>query len=103
MTQGRVRSCSVCSGLAEIILQTAADDLDITTRKIKVLCAEEIQSAALDGRLLCDFRRPRSLYGIARSIRNYLHIDCEENEGYNSLVRMERAFVRLNLVDRASF
>jgi hypothetical protein len=69
-----------------VVLATDDEDLDITSRKIKILCRDELEQAAADGTFQMTSRR-WGLYGICRSIRDLLHIDCEENEGYNSLVR----------------
>ncbi len=89
---------SSASGLCLILIETPDDDLDVTTRKVKVLCAVEIHSASIDGKL-CATNRPWGLYAIARSIRQHLHVDCEENEGYNSLIRMSEHVCPINFIN----
>jgi hypothetical protein len=75
------------SGIASYILDMPEAELEINARKVRRLCEAELLCASADGTLPRESTRNWNVFGIAQMIRTQMHVDCEENEGYNSLVR----------------
>ena len=68
-------------GVAKRILETPEAELEANALKVKKLCSRGLAKAAENG------TTNGRLYCIGLMIRNYMHIDTEECEGYNSLIR----------------
>ncbi len=66
-----------------MLLATPELDLELATRKVRILCADDINEAAASGR--CG----GLLYCISQHIRQFLFPDTEMNEEYNSLIKIQ--------------
>jgi hypothetical protein len=69
------------AGLAKRILDTADADLEISTRKIKAICKDELDIAQATG------KAGPLLYSIACYMKRCIKGDVRVNEQYNSLIR----------------
>ncbi len=86
-----------CSGYSLELLDTADDVLDATTRKIKMLClADLVRAASSNGR--CG--SGSLLFNICMAFRTDLFGDVEENEGFNSLIKLNAHKVLQHVVIR---
>ena len=68
-------------GVAEKILGTDDADLEINALKVKKLFRPALQQAIDSG------TTSKKLYAFILMVRNNLHADIEECEGFNSLIR----------------
>ena len=69
------------SGVAREVLNANADDLDANTRKVRELCARELEEAAEMGTL------GRFTHTLLNCIRRSVFGDVTANEGMNSLIK----------------
>ena len=79
--------CGVVGGVAADILNRPLAELEITSRKLRYLFAEDLQLAAPAGTIGCN------LFGVWMLLRTSIKSDTRSNEQYNSLIRVlnERA------------
>ena len=75
--------CS-CSDVARELLDADPSTLESTTRKIRHLCYQELQLAAVSGCMLSDGRLRACLIMAASLIR----LDIQELEGLNSMIKL---------------
>jgi hypothetical protein len=69
-------------GIAKRILETDPNHLEVTTKKIRALCGEDLRRAAATG------TTSHVLHGIITMMRVNLKSDTRANEQFNSLIRV---------------